>query len=158
MGPDIYVRSAAISNYDNNFDQDINTIKQFGGTAPFESLIAPQGGFEKTTGPSEQISVESDENENKRSYIDIEEFNTSKPQRRKLYTLLSQNGDKLKRRRRTRHVIDFDSTAAFDEHDEQVTHEGANRLIKNLNTAICNGRHGDRHASFSHNSQSNKQQ
>ena len=27
MGPDIYVRSAAISNYDNNLDQDINTNK-----------------------------------------------------------------------------------------------------------------------------------
>ena len=78
LGNDIYVRSAAIANFDNNLGHEINTIKNLVGTTTFESLIAQNAAYAKTTNPSENFSVETDEDEKKqRSFVDIEDFNTS---------------------------------------------------------------------------------
>ena len=78
LGNDIYVRSAAIANFDNNLGQEVNTIRNLVGTTTFESLVAQNAAYVKTTtNPSENFSVETDEDEKKqRSYVDIEDFNT----------------------------------------------------------------------------------
>ena len=117
---EIYVRSAAIANGgDNSLCHEINTINHLVGATPLDNLVAmQQAAYPRTNSSSECVSITDFDEKRQDTYMDNEDFNTSAVQREKLHSLLKQNVETLNRKRKSKHLIDFDSTAAFNEFEE----------------------------------------
>ena len=77
-----------------------------------------QAAYPRTNSPSECVSITDFDEKRQDTYMDNEDFNTSAVQREKLHSLLKQNVETLNRKRKSKHLIDFDSTAAFNEFEE----------------------------------------
>ena len=52
-----------------------------------------------------------------KSYIDMEDFNTSQAQRSRMRKLLSMNVDKLMRKKKVKHQVDFQEPAFYEDHE-----------------------------------------